>query len=1072
MGMFSSASTLTFKNTVSDKFGYVQALLNDVGNEGEGLEYDDWIKLVPILKFELPDEDQAFELFDAFSSQNDFYDEDFTYKKWHEAGLEADGRLTMGTLVHVVKEQLGDKFDSSNYSQFFGQEAVSKVEQFNKKLQKNKNKLPDHFLPEGIEDLKYPDNIEVSHEIALMTILEEDQTYGTATDPRQCKIVDPFAGDRLEQYITVNPVKGSRKQENVLTFKYAVLEFDTIHLDEQFSLLSSLELPYEALIFTGNKSIHAWIRIDAEDNIEYKKRTRLIAKMLSDFGYNKENGNGPDTAVLFDSSSLVRCPGTKRVDWAKKNDGSDGVMQKAIWAEESKGWDDWYKTVYPKYVDESSLEEVLEVIEDPQAFEVPPKDHNFVRTLAKVKKQFGDDYAEPLSNGLEQTDKDKIREALLEAIPEFFADWIKKNKKVTPLTESDLYHLFIEACWQGGSHYEGDIQEALYKACVNAQKFVRAMFQERKERSQNNVESLVNIDFEDSDPRLLKAIDDQIYKASQSEKPEEFENLSLSLDEVAYGLENRPAVLLDAEIHKYSNSIGKLLRKEVDRIPHLAYGSMYVYLNNVNFFDPEDAKLKPIEVRTFPSLITPMIGCIKKSQKGLFNLVPLDNDSTSKLLASSSFKKNLNLVKMLSEVPVFKEIENGAELIMEYDDEKACLVTKEVKGYGFMDLEEAKATLVDLFVDFDFVHAGDKSRAIAALLTPALAHSGILTNDGDTAPPRPMFYIDADSQGAGKNVLADFLTLPYVDNAARIAQDDSSVGSIDDKLGFAISTGENIILLDNLKPTRKQPELSSSFIESLITADAKMSHRSPGQANVILETDGVCLYVTTNGMPISKDLAERSFYLSIRKKPLDYSFRRYPRGHNNWIRSNRPKIMSAIYTILREYVLRGKPTKKLDTKHRFVIVTEALNYIVTEIMELPDISGGTNSLSRINIGPSLEIVRAICFAVDKTGNLGNDLKNLDIFEILQSENKEDILGLPYSEELYSDEDNTKFTNDAKRSIGQKISRSMSNPNLLGKVNSKKEDSSCTVEEYSITRSFCPQTKSAIYKVTKDGTNET
>ena len=1058
MSIFKGASTMTTRKTVSDKIGYIRALLSDLGNEGDGILYDDWISLVPLLKFEIEDEDIAFEIFDEFSCDNEHYDESFTYKKFYEAQLEGDGRITLGTLIHIVKENLGDEYDYTKYAKYFSDEAVSKIEEFNKKIKRNKNKMPDHYLPEAVEKISFPENAKVDHVLALTTVLVEGQTYGTACDPRQCHIIDPFAGDRIEQYITVNPVKDSRKQANVTDFRYSVLEFDTISLDEQFSLLNAIDLPYEALIFTGNKSIHAWIRIDAPDLDTYRKRTRLIAKMLSDFGYNKEKGNGPDTAVLFDCASLVRSPGSVRTDWSNKGDKSAGNMQQALWAEESAGWDDWYGSVYPKYVLESSLSEVDEEV----TFEVPDKEHNFVRVIKKVKEQYGADYDKPLCEGLAGLPPEEIQKALLENIPEFFVDWCKKNRKKQPLTIESLYHLFIDACREGGAHYEGDIQEALYNACVNAHRYVAAQFAERKARAVENVEDLISIDFEDSDPLLLEAIDKEIYKASNSEKPEAFEMLEISLGQVAADMEDRPGVLMRPELHKYAEILGTLLSGEIENLNHLDYGSLYIYRSKVHFFDTKLDTLKPMEVRIFPFLIQPYVCCIKQDNKGLFSVAPLDNDAASKMLESYQFKSKLKNVEILSEVPVFKELSEGSELIMEYDSEKACLITKPVDNYGFMELDKAKGIILSLFDDFEFVDPSDKSRALAALLTPALCHADLLHGDF-----RPIYYIDADGQGAGKNTLADFMILPYTDNPAKVTQDDSSIGSIDDKLGFCVMSGSNLIILDNLKPTRKMKELSSPFIESLTTSN-QIQYRAPGQQNATLNTESTCLYVTTNGMSMSKDLAQRSLYISIRKKPDAFNFKHYNGGPARWVCDNRPMIMSAIYTILKEYVSHGKPSTPLENKHRFRYSTPVLNYIVTEIFGLTDISSGMDKTMFSKSDPGIDIARSICFAFAKADKLECEvgLGNIDIFEMLQDQGLENILGLPYDMEIYSDEDNIKFSPEAKRAIGQKISAVMSKNQLLGRPNAKKEDTSCSLEEFIITRVFCPSNRQAKYIVRK------
>jgi len=176
--------------------------------------------------------------------------------------------------------------------------------------------------------------------------------------------------------------------------------------------------------------------------------------------------------------------------------------------------------------------------------------------------------------------------------------------------------------------------------------------------------------------------------------------------------------------------------------------------------------------------------------------------------------------------------------------------------------------------------------------------------------------------------------------------------------------------------------------------------------------------------------------------------------------------MSAIYTIMKEYLDHGKPSKELEEGHRFPQTTSILNYIVTEIFGLPDISLGLRKRMLSKSDVNSDILRTICFVVEKTGNLGNDLNNIDIFELLDSEGQADVLRIDSGIEIYTDEENTKISAEAKRAIGQKLSSVMSRPNIFGKPNSKKEPSTCMIEEFTVERSYCPSNRTPRYKVLK------
>ena len=65
-------------------------------------------------------------------------------------------------------------------------------------------------------------------------------------------------------------------------------------------------MPVSALIDSGNKSLHAWMRVDAPDEAEYKRRVAIIWEWFSGINLDKQNRN---------PSRLSRCPdGWRTVD--------------------------------------------------------------------------------------------------------------------------------------------------------------------------------------------------------------------------------------------------------------------------------------------------------------------------------------------------------------------------------------------------------------------------------------------------------------------------------------------------------------------------------------------------------------------------------------------------------------------------------------------------------------------------------------------------------------------------------------------------------------------------------------
>jgi len=116
-------------------------------------------------------------------------------------------------------------------------------------------------------------------------------------------------GDWKEEcgaWIRFNPLDGTGvKNENVTRFTYALVESDDMPISEQDALYRKLELPIATLTHSGGKSLHAIVRVEAENYEEYRKRVDFLYDFLEKSGLkvDKQNRN---------PSRLSRMPGVTR----------------------------------------------------------------------------------------------------------------------------------------------------------------------------------------------------------------------------------------------------------------------------------------------------------------------------------------------------------------------------------------------------------------------------------------------------------------------------------------------------------------------------------------------------------------------------------------------------------------------------------------------------------------------------------------------------------------------------------------------------------------------------------------
>jgi hypothetical protein len=90
---------------------------------------------------------------------------------------------------------------------------------------------------------------------------------------------------------------------DVAAFRFVLVESDALPLDLQIGVLVRVKLPIFALVHSGGKSVHAWVRIDAADEFSYRDAVRIIFDRLGPLGFDKANSN---------PSRLARLPGASR----------------------------------------------------------------------------------------------------------------------------------------------------------------------------------------------------------------------------------------------------------------------------------------------------------------------------------------------------------------------------------------------------------------------------------------------------------------------------------------------------------------------------------------------------------------------------------------------------------------------------------------------------------------------------------------------------------------------------------------------------------------------------------------
>lgn len=144
-------------------------------------------------------------------------------------------------------------------------------------------------------------------------------------------------------WICFNPMDGGgRRNENVTDFRYALVECDNMELGKQQAIIKQLELPCAALVYSGGKSVHAIVKVDAPDYAEYRRRVDYLYAACQKNGLTIDQQNR-------NPSRLSRMPGILRGD--KRQTLLETNIGKSCWDE----WRDWLEAETDELPETESL---------------------------------------------------------------------------------------------------------------------------------------------------------------------------------------------------------------------------------------------------------------------------------------------------------------------------------------------------------------------------------------------------------------------------------------------------------------------------------------------------------------------------------------------------------------------------------------------------------------------------------------------------------------------------------------------------------------------------------------------
>lgn len=337
------------------------------------LNYQEWLNVGMALKHEGFD---AF-LFEEWSRADKRHKDGECLDKWESFNEQAGSIVTIGTVIDMAKQNgwkkkksKGIAFNWDSPIRISGPQSDSENDSqgFEPNIWNPKNELIRYLNTLFNEDEK------VSYVVASGVTTKADGT--TKYTPRDKGVSDRTAGELIAElrnaksiedvlgdydheagaWIRFNPMDGKgAKNENVTDYRYALVESDSMTLDEQVKLIKRLELPVAVLMYSGGKSVHAIVKVNARSKSEYNDRVKKLYKVCADNGMeiDKQNKN---------PARLSRMPGCERSN--KKQYIIDTDIGQP-------SWNDWIDFIEEQADDLPEFVNLGDVIDHPPALAEP-----------------------------------------------------------------------------------------------------------------------------------------------------------------------------------------------------------------------------------------------------------------------------------------------------------------------------------------------------------------------------------------------------------------------------------------------------------------------------------------------------------------------------------------------------------------------------------------------------------------------------------------------------------------------------------------------------------------------------
>jgi hypothetical protein len=361
---------------------------------------------------------------------------------------------------------------------------------------------------------------------------------------------------------------------------------------------------------------------------------------------------------------------------------------------------------------------------------------------------------------------------------------------------------------------------------------------------------------------------------------------------------------------------------------------------------------------------------VGRNGKEVLKETVMPQETAAAILACDEARKSLPVITGLCGCPII--FGDGAIVGRGFHQPTGLFITAGEMPID-MELQDAVELLQELVSEFAFQSPGDRSRALAAFITPAMKLGGHLKKFV------PADVAEADQSQSGKTYRQRLIAAVYNENPSLVTcRSSGGVGSMDESLAAQLIAGRPFIQFDNFRG-----RFDSPHAEALLTAEKSFPARVPFKPEVSIDPSRFFVMLSSNGVDTTRDFANRCSIVRNRKRE-GYKFKTYEEGDLlERVRAKQPEYLGAVFTVIKEWIGQGR-NKTNDTRHDFREWAQTLDWIVRNILkEAPLMEGHEEAQVRVS-NPDQTFLRQLAIAVGENNRTGEQLIASMLYEIAES----------------------------------------------------------------------------------------